>query len=87
MSLKRVKAVLLEEFYITRHSLEVIVDLFLLSVMSVIVFGFFSLFLSSQCRGPGVALPAARHAALGGRARDAVLDLARARCGRSGRAT
>ena len=52
MSWKRVKAVLLEEFYITRSSMEVIVDLFLLSIMSVIVFGFFSKFLSSRVNGP-----------------------------------
>src|SRR5581483_2546941 len=52
MSWKRVKAVLLEELYITKSSMEVIVDLFLLSVMSVIVFGFFSKFLSSQVSGP-----------------------------------
>jgi len=52
MSWKRIKAVLLEEFYITRSSMEVIVDLFLLSVMSVIVFGFFSKFLASRVDGP-----------------------------------
>ena len=50
MSLKRVKAILLEEFYITRASMEVIVDLFFLSLMSVVVFGFFSLFLSSRSK-------------------------------------
>jgi ABC-2 type transport system permease protein len=52
MSFKRIKAVLLEEFYITRASLEVIIDLFFLSIMSVIVFGYFSLFLSRQLEGP-----------------------------------
>ena len=52
MSLKRVKAILLEEFYITRASMEVIIDLFFLSLMSVVVFGFFSLFLSSRVEGP-----------------------------------
>ncbi len=52
MSWKRVKAILLEEFYITRSSLEVIVDLFFLSTMTVIVFGFFSKFLASQVNGP-----------------------------------
>jgi ABC-2 type transport system permease protein len=52
MSLKRVKAILLEEFYITRASMEVIIDLFFLSLMSVVVFGFFSLFLSSKVEGP-----------------------------------
>ena len=49
---KRVKAILLEEFPITRSSMEVIVDLFFLSIMSVVVFGFFSLFLSSRLDGP-----------------------------------
>jgi ABC-2 type transport system permease protein len=52
MSFKRVKAILLEEFFITRSSMEVIVDLFFLSTMSVVVFGFFSLFLSSRVEGP-----------------------------------
>ncbi len=52
MSFKRIKALLLEEYYITINSLEVIVDLFFLSVMSVIVFGYFSLFLSSRVEGP-----------------------------------
>lgn len=52
MSFKRVKAILLEEFFITRASMEVIVDLFFLSIMSVVVFGFFSLFLSSRVEGP-----------------------------------
>ena len=52
MSLNRVKAILLEEFFITRASMEVIVDLFFLSIMSVVVFGFFSLFLSSRVEGP-----------------------------------
>jgi ABC-2 type transport system permease protein len=41
-----------EEFFITRASMEVIVDLFFLSVMSVVVFGFFSLFLSKRVDGP-----------------------------------
>ena len=45
-------ALLLEEYFITKASLEVVIDLFFLSVMSVIVFGFFSLFLSSQVSGP-----------------------------------
>ena len=52
MSLKRIKALLLEEYFITKRSLEVILDLFFLSIMSVIVFGFFSLFLSSKVSGP-----------------------------------
>jgi ABC-2 type transport system permease protein len=52
MSLERIKALLLEEYFITKRSLEVILDLFFLSIMSVIVFGFFSLFLSSQVTEP-----------------------------------
>jgi ABC-2 type transport system permease protein len=52
MSGKRIKALLLEEYYITVNSLEVIVDLFFMSVMSVVVFGYFSLFLSSRVDGP-----------------------------------
>jgi ABC-2 type transport system permease protein len=52
MSVERIKALLLEEYFITIRSLEVILDLFFLSVMSVIVFGFFSLFLSSRVSGP-----------------------------------
>jgi hypothetical protein len=42
---ERLKAVLLQELYITRRSLEIIVDLFYTSVMTVIVFGFVSGFL------------------------------------------
>ncbi len=52
MALKRVKALLLEEYYITTKALEVVLDLFFISVMSVVVFGYFSLFLSSQVDGP-----------------------------------
>jgi ABC-2 type transport system permease protein len=42
---ERVKAVLLQEVYITRRSLEVIVDLFYTSLITVVVFGFVSRFL------------------------------------------
>jgi ABC-2 type transport system permease protein len=52
MSFKRVKALLIEEFFITTKSLEVVLDLFFISVMSVVVFGYFSLFLSSRVDGP-----------------------------------
>jgi ABC-2 type transport system permease protein len=52
MSISRVKALLIEEYFITIRSLEVIVDLFFVSVMSVVVFGFFSLFLSSRVNDP-----------------------------------
>jgi ABC-2 type transport system permease protein len=47
MSLNRIKAVLLQEIFITKHSLEVIMDLFFFSIMSIIVFGFVSTFLAS----------------------------------------
>lgn len=52
MSFDRIKALLLEEYFITKRSLEVIVDLFFLSLMTVVVFGFFSRFLSSRVDGP-----------------------------------
>lgn len=42
---ERVRAVLLQELYITRRSLEIIVDLFYTSLMTVIVFGLVSGFL------------------------------------------
>jgi ABC-2 type transport system permease protein len=45
MSVKRVQAILLQELYITKRSLEVIMDLFFTSLMTVIVFGFVSQFL------------------------------------------
>lgn len=48
MSLSRVKAILVQEFFITVRSFTIIVDLFFFSVMSLIVFGFMSLFLTSQ---------------------------------------
>lgn len=43
---ERVKAVILQEVYITRRSLEIIVDLFYTSLITVIVFGFVSGFLT-----------------------------------------
>lgn len=48
MSFYRIKAILLQEYYITRNSLEIIIDLFFFSVMSVVVFGFVSRFLSES---------------------------------------
>jgi ABC-2 type transport system permease protein len=45
MSTKRIGAILIQEFYITKRSLEVIMDLFFTSLMTVIVFGFVSRFL------------------------------------------
>lgn len=48
MSITRIKAVLWQELYITRNSLEIIIDLFFFSIMTVTVFGFVSLFLSGS---------------------------------------
>jgi ABC-2 type transport system permease protein len=47
VSPERVKAVLLQELYITARSMEVIVDLPFWSLMTVVVFGFVTKFLSS----------------------------------------
>src|ERR1700730_6674227 len=47
MSLERIKAVLLQEMYITARSVEVIVDLPFWSLMTVVVFGFVTKFLAS----------------------------------------
>src|ERR1051326_6809749 len=47
MSPERIRAVLLQEAYISRRSVEVLVDLPLWSLMTVIVFGFVTRFLSS----------------------------------------
>jgi len=51
MSLERIIGVLIQEYYITKRSLEVILDLFFFSIMFVVVFGLFSNFLSSQFTG------------------------------------
>ncbi len=45
MSIERISGVLLQEIFITRRSLEVIVDLFYTSAVTVVVFGFVSKFL------------------------------------------
>ncbi len=55
MSFHRIRAVLLQELFITKRSMEVMMDLFFFSVMNVIVFGYFSLFLS------GIVSSSARH--------------------------
>lgn len=46
MSTQRIKAVILQELYITKHSLEVIIDLFYFSVITIIVFGLVSVYLA-----------------------------------------
>src|SRR5262249_52241198 len=48
MSLDRIKAILLQEYYITKRSLEVVMDLFFFSLMSIIVFGYVSVFLAGS---------------------------------------
>lgn len=60
MKLYRIRAVLLQEFFITKRSMEVIMDLFFFSIMNVIVFGYVSLFLS------GIIGTSARHYILSG---------------------
>jgi ABC-2 type transport system permease protein len=47
VSLSRVRAILLQEAYITRRSVEVLIDLPFFSLTTVIVFGFISSFLAS----------------------------------------
>ena len=46
MSIQRIKAIVLQELYITKHSLEVIIDLFYFSIVTIVVFGFVSVYLS-----------------------------------------
>lgn len=51
MSPERILAVLVQELYITRRSLEVLVDLFFFSTITVVGFGFTSLFLTGEIDG------------------------------------
>lgn len=46
MSIQRISAILLQELYITKRSLEVIIDLLYFSVVNIVVFGFVFIFLS-----------------------------------------
>jgi len=48
MSLSRIKGILYQEYYLTFRNLTIIMDLFFFSVMTLIVFGFMSLFLRSS---------------------------------------
>lgn len=48
MSLSRIKAIIMQELYITKHSMEVIVDLFYFSVITVIAWGFISIYLTGD---------------------------------------
>jgi len=45
MALNRIKAILLQEYYMTHRSLETIVDVFVYPIMNIIVFGFISKYL------------------------------------------
>ncbi|MDO8582988.1 MAG: ABC transporter permease [bacterium] len=46
MSLSRIKAIIMQELYITQNSIEVMVDLFYYSIVTVIAWGFISLYLA-----------------------------------------
>lgn len=48
MSIDRIKGLMLQELYISLHSNEVIFDILVFPIMSVIVFGFLALFLSGS---------------------------------------
>jgi ABC-2 type transport system permease protein len=54
MSWLRITALIRQEYYITRRSLEVILDLYFFSAMAVAVFGLVSLYLARSFTGPGV---------------------------------
>lgn len=47
MKLHRIRAILLQEYFITKRSMEVSMDLFFFSIMNVVVFGYVSVFLSN----------------------------------------
>jgi ABC-2 type transport system permease protein len=51
MSLRRVNAVLLQELFITIHSVEVIMDIFIFPFVNIVVFGFLSLYLRGSDQG------------------------------------
>ncbi len=51
MNLRRIYAILLQELYITKHSLEVIIDLFFFSTITIVGFGLTSVFLTGQIDG------------------------------------
>jgi ABC-2 type transport system permease protein len=48
MSIKRISGILLQEYYITKRSLEVMVDVVFFPLINIIVFGFLSLYLSGK---------------------------------------
>lgn len=51
MSIKRMQAVLVQELYITKRSLEVIIDLFFFSTITILGFGLTSVFLTGEING------------------------------------
>ena len=51
MSLTRIKAILLQELFITQNSLEVIMDIFFFPAMNVVVFGFIAQYISGETKG------------------------------------
>lgn len=48
MSLSRIKGILIQEYYITKRSLEVPIDLFYFAIINILVFGLFSNFLVTE---------------------------------------
>ena len=48
MKLRRIYGVLLQEFYLTIHSLEIVVDVFIFPLISVVIFGLISLYLAGS---------------------------------------
>ena len=46
MSLNRIKAVLYQEFFVSMRSMEIIMDIIFFPVMTIILFGFLSIYLS-----------------------------------------
>lgn len=60
MSLSRIRGIILQEIFITRNSLETIVDLFYFAIMSVVLFGYFSIYLAGSSKSD-----AARYLILG----------------------
>jgi ABC-2 type transport system permease protein len=56
MNLRRITAILLQEFFITIHSFEVIMDIFIFPFVNIVVFGFLSLYLNQSIVGQYVLL-------------------------------
>lgn len=48
MNSRRIYGVLLQEFFITRHSLEVVIDVFFFPIVNIAIFGFISLYLAGN---------------------------------------